>query len=89
MQADEEWLSLFDVTIDRFDRLFGEQIREVTSLVNLDVVVPEIVGIGLGAARLMREVVEIASAESPEMVVAALEGSIIREDGRDAICQEA
>ena len=78
MQADEEWFSLFDVAIDRLDGLFGEQIRQVTSLVNFDIVVPEIVGIGLGAARLMREVVQIASAESPEMVVAALEGPIIR-----------
>jgi hypothetical protein len=30
------------------DRPFGQEIRQITLLMNLDVAVPEIVGIGLG-----------------------------------------
>ena len=89
MQADEEWLALFDVAVDRLDRLVGEQVRQITVLVNFDVVVPEVVGIGLGAAGLVREVVETAAAESPEMFVAALERSDNRETGPGAICRGA
>ena len=73
MQADEEGLAIFHIAVNRLDGLFGEQVCQITVLVDFDIVIPQVVRVGLGAAGFMCEIIQTASAESPEMIVATLE----------------
>ena len=79
MQTDEEWLSRPGIVVDSRHRAVGEQIGQISSLLNFCVTVPQVISVCIRRRRLVRKVVQAAAAKSPEMIVAALERTVIRQ----------
>src|SRR5581483_2341171 len=74
VQAEEVWpLRFFD---DRYGAI-AEKIGQVAGLMDFRVAVPQVFGTGRGNSVLVGEVIERAAAKSPEVIVAALQGSEI------------
>ena len=65
MEADQKRVLRFGVGVDGSDGLIAEQISQVTALLDFDVAVPEIAGVGTGVAGFVGEVVDTAAAECP------------------------
>src|SRR6185503_18264480 len=78
MQAEEKRLLGFRIVANYFHRAVAEQIRQVTSLVNFSAVVPEIVGVSTRVG-LVRKVIQRPALKTPEVIVAALERTVIRQ----------
>ena len=77
MQADQKGLSRFGIGIDDFDGAISQQIGQIAGLTDLDVVFPQILGVGRRRPVFVREIIEDTGAEAVEMVIAALQGAEI------------
>ena len=64
---------------DRRDGAVPEKVREVTGLMDLHVVFPEIVGVARRDAGFVGEVIEPAATKTPEVLVSTFQRAEVRE----------
>jgi len=82
VEADEEWLAGPGVGVHRLDRAAAKLLGEITDLVDLDILVPQIV---LLARVIVRVIVVGAAAEAEEVVIPTLERPVTIEYPRSRL----
>ena len=68
--------------------LIPQQFGQISGLMNGHVAIPEIIGRGVCRSGLVREVIERASAKTPEVIVAALERAVVGQPAQMPLADE-
>jgi hypothetical protein len=79
VQAAEKGHSGFGIGVDDIDRAVAQQIGQIAVLADLDVVIPQILGVGRGRPVFVGVIVERTAAEAIEVIVAGLQRAEIGE----------
>src|SRR5438105_9581260 len=79
VQAEEERLLGRGIVLDYRHSALAQQIGQVSRLVNLRVVIPKVVAIGVRRAGLVSEVIQRAGPKAPEVIVSTFQRAVIRE----------
>jgi hypothetical protein len=88
VQTEEKGLPRLCIRIDHVDRAISQQVRQISGVTDLDVVFPQILGIGRRWPVFMREVIEHAGAEAVEMIVSALQWTEIGQPAQTPLADQ-